>query len=286
MAALHSVDALILLFSFTVTTAVFIYSMYLNVLLLWSNKSSILLHQSSAWNGFSVVFTVLSCTNTGVTFVCNIRRNRSEVYLYALTLQRSSLLHLLVLFHGSYGDPLNMNPCSFAYLIIQLNYSSANALWLPAYLTADCVAYSVFIGHYTSAPHCVYSCKLYHNAHSLILHHGSQEQRLGMKVNIWVWARILGYDPSMVCFDKQEEGGGCKINIQSENKMLRMQFEVSESETEYPCTDLSVISSPCRHWSSYLQKQNWICVLLLGCLLLFFGIFHLIFIPLVRMEVR
>ena len=48
-------------------------------------------------------------------------------------------IHILALFHA-YGDTLNINPCTFTYLIIELNYSTPNTLRLPAYLIADCVA--------------------------------------------------------------------------------------------------------------------------------------------------
>lgn len=55
-----------------------------------------------------------------------------------------------------------------------------------------------------------------------------------MKVNIGVWARILRYDPSLVCFNNKEEKnwtqGNAKKTIQSEKKTSRMQLEIWESE--------------------------------------------------------
>lgn len=85
----------------------------------------------------------------------------------------SPKIHSLVLFHVSYRGTLNINPCIFTYLMMQLNIQHR----MPSDLSRRRrVAYSLFIGHFTPALHSAYSCKLYYNAHSLISNCGSKNK--------------------------------------------------------------------------------------------------------------
>lgn len=115
-----------------------------------------------------------------------------KTFVKVLTLLRS----LQAPSHVWHRGTLNINPCIFTYLTMQLNYSIFSALWLAPFLT-DCTAYGLLGGHFTAALHSVYSCKFHHSARCLIWNSWAKKEK--KKLNMGVWAGIL--KAWLICFN-------------------------------------------------------------------------------------
>lgn len=155
--------------------------------------------------------------------------------LFVLTLQRSLVTFISLISHIIWIS-LHINVCKFTYPRIQLNYSTSNVLRLPPYLFADSVAYSHFIGNYTLTLHSICACKLYLQCTQLNIKVCRTRTKTKVKVNMGVWAKLLTYDPSLVCFNKKKKDrnvGNFKKNYsQLQTEECQMQCETWGSESK------------------------------------------------------
>lgn len=119
--------------------------------------------------------------------------NNTESVVRVPTLLRS----LQAPSHVRHRGTLNINPCIFTYLTMQLNYSIFSALWHGPFLT-DCTACSLLRGHFTAGLHSVYTYKFHPSACCLISNSRAIKEKK-KKLNTGAWAWIL--KAGLICFN-------------------------------------------------------------------------------------